>query len=55
LDPKDWAKSVVEVIGGGMGGKGSQCTGTSTDIKDVKLAVDAAMMQLEKSLGRMAV
>jgi hypothetical protein len=52
LDPKEWSESVVAVIGGGKGGRGNQFTGTSSDVKNVKLAVDAARKVLEQYLGK---
>ena len=51
LDPKEWSQSVVAVVGGGKGGKGSQYTGNSPNVTDVKLAVDAARKLLEQSFG----
>jgi hypothetical protein len=55
LDPKDWADGVVAVVGGGKGGKGNQYTGASSDVTNVKLAVDTAVKQLEQSLGSMTI
>jgi hypothetical protein len=52
LKPKDWSDRVVAVVGGGKGGKGNQFSGTSTDVKNVKLAVDVAWKLLEQSLGK---
>ena len=51
MDPKDWSESVVAVIGGGNGGRGNQYTGTSNDVTNVKLAVEAASRILEQRLG----
>ena len=52
LDPKEWSESVVAVVGGGKGGKGNQYTGNSTNVTNVKLAVEAAPKLLEQSLGK---
>ena len=53
MDPKDWSESVVAVIGGGCGGRGNSYAGTSTDITNVKLAVEAADKILEQRLGKL--
>lgn len=55
MDPKDWSESVVSVVGGGNGGRGNQYTGTSNDVTNVKLAVEAARRMLEQCLGNLPI